>query len=298
MSSLNDAVASYIGGGQSSLASSSSLLGNSHSGGSYQSLNLDSYGNNGNGLGLGSGNFLDGAGGGLGGGLGGGFGGGNVGTGGAQVSAAIQTKRTVEVKPIVLQSDPIEPHVVDVEASFQPVQVVFRSSSSPVMVQQIHTPAQPIQVEPTQSEDEPHRVQHQVMRPVIQEIREIIQPYRRVLQEIRPVLEEVRTIVAKAENSGPGAGPGGAGGLGGLNGPSGPGGLGLGGAGAGAGAGAGEYGPGAGNGIVLASDSYGNGGGGAGGARGPLRSLSQLRKGYSRRSGPYHQRRYSDRARS
>ena len=119
--------------------------------------------------------------------------------GGASVPAAIQTKRTVEVKPVNIPQESVEPHIVDVEATYQPVHVVFRSSSSPVMVQQIHTPAQPSSVEPTQSEDEPHRVQHQVLRPVIQEVREIIQPYRRVLQEVRPVLEEVRTVVAKAE---------------------------------------------------------------------------------------------------
>lgn len=73
------------------------------------------------------------------------------------VSAAIQTKRTVEVKPVNIPHEPVEPHVVDVEATYQPVHVIFRSSSSPVMVQQIHTPAQPAQVESTQSEDQPHR---------------------------------------------------------------------------------------------------------------------------------------------
>ena len=101
--------------------------------------------------------------------------------GGASVPAAIQTKRTVEVKPVNIPQEPIEPHIVvslyckqsfswlqpftqDVEATYTPVHVIFRSSSSPVMVQQIHTPAQaPAQIESTQSEDEPHRVQHQGM---------------------------------------------------------------------------------------------------------------------------------------
>lgn len=73
------------------------------------------------------------------------------------VNAAIQTKRTVEVKPVNIPHEPVEPHVVDVEATYQPVHVIFRSSSSPIMVQQIHTPAQPAQVESTQSEDQPHR---------------------------------------------------------------------------------------------------------------------------------------------
>lgn len=178
------------------------------------------------------------------------------GAGGMNVPAAIQTRRTVEVKPISLQSDPVEPHVVDVEASYQPVHVVFRSSSSPVMIQQIHTPSQPMKVESTQSEDEPHRVQHQVMRPVIQEVREIIQPYRRVLQEVRPVLEEVRTVVAKAQGSNVGGG-GGAGGSGGS-------GLGAG-SGIGGGAGAGGYGANSGS-YGGSSGAYGASSGGYGGS--------------------------------
>jgi hypothetical protein len=55
------------------------------------------------------------------------------------------------------------------------------------------------EVEHTSSEDQPHRVMHEVVKPVIQEIHEIIQPYRRVVQQIQPVLEEVHTIVAKGE---------------------------------------------------------------------------------------------------
>lgn len=99
------------------------------------------------------------------------------------VSAAVQTKRTVEVKPVRVPEDHVEPHVVDVEASVQPVHVVFRSSSNPIMVNQIHKPADPNKVERTESEDEPHRVQHRVTRPIIQQVHEIIQPYRKVLQE-------------------------------------------------------------------------------------------------------------------
>lgn len=123
----------------------------------------------------------------------------------------MQTSRSVEVRPVAVYNEPVQPHIIDVEASVQPVQVIFRSSSNPVLVQQIHTPSQLGKVEQTVSEDEPHRVQHQVTRPVIQEVREIIQPYRKVLQEIRPVLEEVRTIVAKqsggqAEGTGQGNG--------------------------------------------------------------------------------------------
>jgi len=110
-------------------------------------------------------------------GLGGfqGGGGGYVEAIGAPVHAAIATKRTFEVRPIMLQSEPAVPSVVDVQPSEQPVQVIFRTQSSPVLVQQVHTPSAPAHVEKTNSEDEPHRVLHQVVRPVIQEVREIIQ---------------------------------------------------------------------------------------------------------------------------
>ncbi|OTF71983.1 DFP2-like protein [Euroglyphus maynei] len=217
-------------------------------------------------------------------------------SGPAQVSAAVQTRRTVEIKPIMLESDPAEPHIVDVEASIQPVQVVFRSSSSPVMVQQIHTPAQPIHVEPTHSKDEPHRVQHQVMRPIIQEIHEIIQPYRRVVQEVRPVLEEVRTIVSRSEGRGGGGNNGGGNDLN----------LGNGGTLSG---GEGAYGPASLNALMMddSSSSRNAGSGGNGGlyASGSNRSLSTiksmgkntLRKSYSRRSGFKRPSSYTDRAR-
>jgi hypothetical protein len=113
------------------------------------------------------------------------------------VSAAIQSKRTYEVVPSPLYQEPAVPQIIEVHPSIQPVQVIFRSISSPVQVQQIHTPGAPGQHESTNSEDQPHLVTHEVMRPVIQEVREVIQPYRRVVQEVRPVLEEVHTVVAK-----------------------------------------------------------------------------------------------------
>lgn len=110
-------------------------------------------------------------------------------SGGSPVSAAVQTKRTVEVKPVRVPEDHAEPHVVDVEASVQPVHVIFRSASNPIMVNQIHKPAEQGKVERTESEDEPHRVQHRVTRPIIQQVHEIIQPYRKVLQESKSHLQ-------------------------------------------------------------------------------------------------------------
>ena len=57
----------------------------------------------------------------------------------------------------------------------------------------------PGQAESTKSEEEPHRLSHEVVRPVIQELREVIIPYRRVVQEIQPVVEDVQTVVAQGQ---------------------------------------------------------------------------------------------------
>lgn len=40
------------------------------------------------------------------------------------------------------------------------------------------------EVKHTTSHEEPHRVVHEVVRPIIQEVHEIIQPYRRVVQQV------------------------------------------------------------------------------------------------------------------
>jgi len=115
------------------------------------------------------------------------------------VDAAIQTRRTYELRPVMLQSDYAQPQIINVAPDQLPVQVHFRTASSKVNVQQSHTPGAPSQVEHASFQDEPHRVVHEVVKPVIQEVREIIQPYRRVTQEIRPVIEEVHTVVHKGE---------------------------------------------------------------------------------------------------
>lgn len=55
------------------------------------------------------------------------------------------------------------------------------------------------QVEETSTQDEPYRLVHEVVKPVIQEVREVIQPYRNVVQTIKPVIEHVNTIVSRGE---------------------------------------------------------------------------------------------------
>ncbi len=64
---------------------------------------------------------------------------------------------------------------------------------------QSHQGGGPGEVQQTSSEDEPHRLIHEVTKPIIQEVREVITPFRRVIQEIKPVQEEIQTIVARGE---------------------------------------------------------------------------------------------------
>jgi len=120
---------------------------------------------------------------------------------GGTVSAAIKSKRTSETVNVESSREPTKTQEIVVEPVEQPVRVTFKSISSPVYVKQVHIPGAPGQTEKTESEDEPHRVVHEVLRPVIQEVREVIQPYRRIVQEIKPVLEEVHTKVAKKSDS-------------------------------------------------------------------------------------------------
>ncbi len=116
------------------------------------------------------------------------------------VSAAIQqTGRTVEYKSVPFTDEPIVPQVVEVEPSDIPLHIHFKSRSSSIQLTQEHIPGAPGTVEQTQSQDEPSKVVHEVVKPVIQEVREIITPYRQVVQEVQPVVESVHTIVAKGE---------------------------------------------------------------------------------------------------
>ena len=86
--------------------------------------------------------------------------------------------------------------------SKEPYSIVFRTHSMPVKIKQQHQTLPAPEVEFVRSQEEAHRIKHEVVRPVIQEVHEIIQPYRRVVQEVRPVIENVHTIVSKGEGRG------------------------------------------------------------------------------------------------
>ena len=213
------------------------------------------------GYGGGGGYSGGGGGGGYSGGGGGGYGGGGSGGGygGQAIPVAIQTRHQVEFRNVPSYGS-VSPTTVEVGASPIPLQILFRSSSSSLNVQQSHDGASGSTQE-SSSQDEPHRLVHSVTKPIIQEVREVITPFRKITQEIQPVQEEILTIVARGNERGSGSGgSGGSGGLGGFGGSAGGGGSR---GSASAGLGGMRIGGGGGNG-----GSGGGGGGYGGGAKG------------------------------
>ena len=114
------------------------------------------------------------------------------------IDAAIHTRRTFEVRPVLSEQTIGQPQVIDISPNYEAVQIHFRTASTRLNAIQSHE-SQAGAVEHTASQDAPHRLVHDIQKPVIQEVREVIQPYRRITQEIRPVIEEVHTIVHKGE---------------------------------------------------------------------------------------------------
>ncbi|KAJ6218967.1 hypothetical protein RDWZM_004779 [Blomia tropicalis] len=120
-------------------------------------------------------------------------------TGGQVVQAAIQTKHQIEFRDVP-SSGFVEPTTIEVGASSIPLNILFRSASSNLNIQQQHDGAGGSTQE-SESEDEPHVLKHSVTKPIIQEVRELITPSRKIVQEIQPVQEEILTIVAKSDDN-------------------------------------------------------------------------------------------------
>lgn len=137
--------------------------------------------------------------------FGGGSGGGGVSSGssssgsgytGGTIHAAIQTRHNIEFKDVPSTGGNIQPTLVEVGASAIPLNILFRSASSSLNVQQQHQSSQG-DTQESSSEDEPHRLIHSVTKPIIQEVHELITPFRKITQEIQPVQEEIQTIVSR-----------------------------------------------------------------------------------------------------
>lgn len=118
---------------------------------------------------------------------------------GGLIPAAIQSRRNIQFYDVPSNFDAAEPITVEVgQSPASQLNIRFRSSSSPLAVEQDHSPA-PGSMRETSSEDEPHILRHIVTRPILQEVHEVIKPFRRVTQEIKPVQEDIETVVARGD---------------------------------------------------------------------------------------------------
>jgi ribosomal protein S25 len=111
---------------------------------------------------------------------------------------AVQTSHQVQYADVP-SGGQINPISVEIDANPIPINMLFRSASSQLNVQQAHQGAAGSAQE-SSSEDEAHILRHSVTKPVLQEVREVITPFRRITQEIQPVREEINTIVARGVN--------------------------------------------------------------------------------------------------
>ena len=113
------------------------------------------------------------------------------------IPAAIQSRHNIEYYDVP-NSGYIKPTSIEVGANPIPLNLLFRSASSALNVQQYHEGAKG-SYQQSQSEDEAHVLKHMVTKPIYQEVREVISPYRKITQEIKPVYEEIKTIVARGQ---------------------------------------------------------------------------------------------------
>jgi hypothetical protein len=113
------------------------------------------------------------------------------------IELPVKSKHDLEVIPTHSEQEEHSTYV-DVPGGVLPVYLTFKTQSSPVYVKQQHRGTKG-SYQRSESHDEPHKLVHEVTKPVIQELREIITPFRKVVQVIQPVREEVLTKVHKGE---------------------------------------------------------------------------------------------------
>src|SRR5699024_7442683 len=91
---------------------------------------------------------------------------------------------------------PALPTQVVNDAMPPPVDLLYRTFSSPVSIRHVHVP-QPGSFKATASQDAPHIRVHTVTKPIIQELNEIIAPQRLIRQQVVPVQANAQTLIAR-----------------------------------------------------------------------------------------------------
>ncbi|KAH9416916.1 hypothetical protein DERP_013887 [Dermatophagoides pteronyssinus] len=118
------------------------------------------------------------------------------------IKAAINSHHIVNHYEIDTPKEPYKPNLIEVKSSVPMFHIKFTSASSKVNVFHQHESSkgnkEPIE---SFSEDEPHILRHQVVKPIVQQIHEIITPVRKVVQEIKPVVETIDSIISRSSSS-------------------------------------------------------------------------------------------------
>lgn len=115
------------------------------------------------------------------------------------IKAAINSHHIVNHYEIDTPKEPYKPNLIEVKSSMPMFHIKFSSASSKVNVFHQHEPSK-VNKEPIESfsQDEPHIIRQQVVKPIVQQIHEIITPVRKVVQEIKPVVETIDTIISRS----------------------------------------------------------------------------------------------------
>ena len=116
------------------------------------------------------------------------------------IELPVKSKHDLEIIQTPSQEEESSTNV-EIPSGVLPVYLLFNTQSSPLYVKQDHRGTKG-SYQKSDSKDEPHKLVHEVVKPVYQELKEIITPYRKVVQVIEPVQEERLTIVHKGERKG------------------------------------------------------------------------------------------------
>lgn len=82
---------------------------------------------------------------------------------GEAIRAAVKSRHTFDYKDVHVEPLQITPKTILVEASSVPLRILFQTKSTALNLQNEHVPAKG-SVQETHSEDEPHRLIHNVYR--------------------------------------------------------------------------------------------------------------------------------------
>ena len=113
------------------------------------------------------------------------------------IELQVKSKHEIQVIPTRSHEEDHSTHV-DVPGGVLPVYMSFKTQSSPLYVKQEHRSTKG-SYQKSHSKDEPHRLVHQDVKPLVQELKEVITPYRKVVQVVEPVREDKRTKVHKSQ---------------------------------------------------------------------------------------------------